>query len=59
MYSKQLRPTDDMYVTGDKLYYKRAVCPEWKGPGVVIHWSGWTNGLGLDFNVHLGLIERE
>jgi len=40
MYSKQLRPTDDMYVTGDKLYYKRAVCPEWKGPGVVIGQHG-------------------
>lgn len=33
---KQLRPTDDMYVTGDKVYYKGVQCPEWKGPGVVI-----------------------
>ncbi len=37
---KQLRPTDDMYVTGDKVYYKRADCPEWKGPGVVIGQDG-------------------
>ncbi len=37
---KQLRPTDDMYVTGDKVYYKRADCLEWKGPGVVIGQDG-------------------
>lgn len=37
---KQLRPTDDMYVTGDKVFYKRADCPEWKGPGVVIGQDG-------------------
>ncbi len=37
---KQLRPTDDMYVTGDKVYYKRADCPEWKGPGVLIGQDG-------------------
>lgn len=32
---KQLRPTDDKYVTGDRVYYKRANCTEWKGPGMV------------------------
>ncbi len=37
---KQLRPTDDMYVTCDKVYYKRVDCPEWKGPGVVIVQDG-------------------
>lgn len=37
---KQLRPTDDMYVTGDKVYYKGVQCPEWKGPGVVIGQDG-------------------
>lgn len=32
---KQLLNTDDKYETGDKEYYKRADCAEWKGPGVV------------------------
>ncbi len=37
---KQLRPTDDMYVTCGKVYYKRVDCPEWKGSGVVIGQDG-------------------
>ena len=37
---KQLRPTDDRYETGDKVYYKRVDCTEWKGPGVVIGQDG-------------------
>ncbi|KAL6481141.1 hypothetical protein MHYP_G00092210 [Metynnis hypsauchen] len=37
---KQLRPTDDKYVTGDRVYYRRANCSEWKGPGVVIGQDG-------------------
>ena len=37
---KQLRPTDDKYETGEKVYYKRADCTEWKGPGVVIGQDG-------------------
>lgn len=32
---KQLRPVDDRYETGDKVYYKRVDCNECKGPGVV------------------------
>lgn len=37
---KQLRPNDDKYETGDKVYYKRADCVEWRGPGVVIGQDG-------------------
>lgn len=37
---KQLRTNDDRYETGDKVYYKRADCPQWKGPGVVIGQDG-------------------
>ena len=37
---KQLRPNDEQYRTGDKVYYKRADCTEWKGPGVVIGQDG-------------------
>ncbi|KAJ8381313.1 hypothetical protein SKAU_G00020910 [Synaphobranchus kaupii] len=37
---KQLRPTDDRYETGDKVYYKRVDSTEWKGPGVVIGQDG-------------------
>lgn len=37
---KQLRANDDRYETGDKVYYKRADCPQWKGPGVVIGQDG-------------------
>ncbi|XP_062409954.1 uncharacterized protein LOC134100639 [Sardina pilchardus] len=37
---KQLRANDDRYETGDKVYYKRADCTEWKGPGVVIGQDG-------------------
>lgn len=37
---KQLRPTDEKYETGDKVYYKRADSKEWKGPGVVIGQDG-------------------
>ena len=37
---KQLRPNDDRYETGDKVYYKRVDCNEWKGPGVVIGQDG-------------------
>lgn len=37
---KQLRPRDDKYETGDKVYYKRADCTEWKGLGVVIGQDG-------------------
>uniref|UniRef100_M4AZE1 Integrase catalytic domain-containing protein n=1 Tax=Xiphophorus maculatus TaxID=8083 RepID=M4AZE1_XIPMA len=37
---KQLRPIDDRYETGDKVFYKRVDCPEWKGPGVVIGQDG-------------------
>lgn len=37
---KQLRPTDEQYENGDKVFYKRVDCPEWKGPGVVIGQDG-------------------
>lgn len=37
---KQLRNTDERYEMGDKVYYKRVDCPEWKGPGVVIGQDG-------------------
>ncbi|KAL2093504.1 hypothetical protein ACEWY4_010816 [Coilia grayii] len=37
---KQLRNTDDRYEMGEKVYYKRVDCPEWKGPGVVIGQDG-------------------
>jgi len=37
---KQLRPTDEKYETGDKVFYKRTDCVEWKGPGVVIGQDG-------------------
>lgn len=37
---KQLRPTDEKYETGDKVFYKRADCVEWKGPGIVIGQDG-------------------
>uniref|UniRef100_A0A669CZI7 Reverse transcriptase domain-containing protein n=1 Tax=Oreochromis niloticus TaxID=8128 RepID=A0A669CZI7_ORENI len=37
---KQLKPTDDKYEAGDKVYYKRVDCTEWKGPGVVIGQDG-------------------
>lgn len=36
----QLRPTDEHYETGDKVYYKRMDFNEWKGPGVVIGQDG-------------------
>ncbi|XP_061841706.1 uncharacterized protein [Nerophis lumbriciformis] len=36
----QLRSTDEYYETGDKVYYKRMDCNEWKGPGVVIGRDG-------------------
>ncbi len=37
---KQLRHTDEKYEMGDKVYYKRVDCPEWKGPGTVIGQDG-------------------
>ena len=37
---KQLRPNDDRYETGDRVYYKRVDCNELKGPGVVIGQDG-------------------
>lgn len=37
---KRLRQTDEKYELGDKVYYKRMDCPEWKGPGVVIGQDG-------------------
>ena len=37
---KQLRRNDEKYETGDKVYYKRTDCVEWKGPGVVIGQEG-------------------
>lgn len=37
---KQVRRTDEKYEQGDKVYYKRVDCPEWKGPGVVIGQDG-------------------
>lgn len=37
---KRFKTTDDIYVTGDNVYYKRADCPEWKRPGVVIGQDG-------------------
>ena len=33
---KQIRPTGDKFVTGEKVFYKRPDSPEWKGPGTVI-----------------------
>lgn len=50
---KQLRPTDDKYETGDKVYYKRADCTEWKGPGVVIGQDG-----AVVFVRHGGILEQ-
>lgn len=37
---KQLRPTDEKYETGDKVYYKHADSAQWKSPGVVIGQDG-------------------
>ena len=37
---KQIRHTDEKYEAGDKVYYKRVDCHEWKGPGVVIGQDG-------------------
>ena len=37
---KQTRNTDEKYESGDRVYYKRVDCPEWKGPGVVIGQDG-------------------
>ena len=37
---KQLRPTPDSCAPGDKVYYKRPDCKEWKGPGTVIGQDG-------------------
>ena len=37
---KQLRSTNERYEMGDKVYYKRGDCPEWKGPGTVIGQDG-------------------
>lgn len=37
---KQLRHNDEKYELGDKVFYKRVDCPEWKGPGVVIGQDG-------------------
>ena len=50
---KQLRPTDDMYVTGDKVYSCRAHCPEWKGPGLVMGQDG-----AVGFGRHGGTLVR-
>ena len=37
---KQTRHTDENYESGDRVYYRRVDCPEWKGPGVVIGQDG-------------------
>ncbi|CAL9707805.1 unnamed protein product [Knipowitschia caucasica] len=37
---KQLRCNDEKYELGDKVFYKRVDCAEWKGPGVVIGQDG-------------------
>lgn len=37
---KQLRHNDERYEQGDKVFYKRVDCPEWKGPAVVIGQDG-------------------
>ncbi len=37
---KQLCHTDEKSEMGDKVYYKRVDCPEWKGPGTVIGQDG-------------------
>ena len=50
---KQLRPTDEKYETGDKVYYKRADSTEWKGPGVVIGQDG-----AVVFVRHGGILVR-
>ncbi len=50
---KQLRPTDDKYETGDSVYYQRANCTEWKGPGVVIGQDG-----AVVFVRHGGILVR-
>lgn len=50
---KQLRPTDDKYVTGDKVYYKRVNCTECKGPRVVIGQDG-----AVVFVRHGGILVR-
>lgn len=50
---KQLRPTDEKYETGDKVYYKRADSAEWKGPGVVIGQDG-----AVVFVRHGGILVR-
>lgn len=37
---KQVRPGTEPYNTGEKVYYKRQGCKEWKGPGTVIGQDG-------------------
>lgn len=37
---KQIRPSGEKYVTGNKVYYKRHDSSEWKGPGIVIGQDG-------------------
>lgn len=50
---KQLRPTDEKYETGDRVYYKRADSTEWKGPAVVISQDG-----SVVFIRHGGILVR-
>lgn len=50
---KQLRPTDEKYETGDRVYYKRADSTEWKGPAVVIGQDG-----SVVFVRHGGILVR-
>lgn len=37
---RQTRQSGNQYQNGDKVYYKRPDCKEWKGPGVVIGQDG-------------------
>ncbi|XP_024125019.2 uncharacterized protein LOC112144625 [Oryzias melastigma] len=50
---KQIRPTDEKYETGDRVYYKRTDSIEWKGPAVVIGQDG-----AVVFIRHGGILVR-
>lgn len=58
---KQLRPTDDRYETGDKVYYKPVDSKGWEGPGVVIGQDGvviFVRHVGTYVRVHQSRLQR-
>jgi transposase InsO family protein len=58
---KQIRPSGDNYVTGDRVYYKRPDSVKWKGPGVVIGQDGvvvFVRHGGLCVRVHQCRLRR-